>query len=229
MSEARETRAITTNSGIPWPSLLWLGLAISYLAASASGYHGIVLAVVGLMIGALVANSVTASSRYVAGLITVLVVSSACLYWSDSLIFIAYMPPIAGFAFMVFFFSRTLGHGSEPLITRIARKEHPDLPPEIAQYTRTLTWAWSGCFLFLLAAALLLAPFLPLHSWSRWMQGLGVALPVTLFLGEYAYRHHRLREHRHAALPVLILNSIAVIKEAAVKPVSLRPDSLQRH
>ena len=228
MSEAHEARAITTNSGISWLSLLWLGLAISYLAASASSYHGIALAVVGLMIGALVANSVTSSSRYVAGLITGLMLSSACLYWSDSLIFVAYMPPIAGFALMGFFFSRTLRYGSEPLITRIARKEHPDLPPEIAHYTRTLTWAWSGCFLILLAAALLLAPFLPLHSWSRWMQGLGVAMPVTLFLGEYVYRHHRLRKHRHASLAVLILNSIAVIKEAAVKPASLRPDSLQR-
>ncbi len=228
MSEARENRAITTDAGIPWPSLLWLGLAISYLAASASDCHAIALAVVGLMIGALVANLVAASSRYVAGLITGLVLSSACLYWADSLIFVAYMPPIAGFAFMAFFFSQTLRHGSEPLITRIARKEHPDLPPEIAHYTRTLTWAWSGCFVFLLAAALLFAPFLPLPSWSRWMQGLGIAVPVTLFLGEYVYRHRRLREHHHASLLVLILNSITVIKEAAVKPACLRPDSIQR-
>ena len=225
MSEARQTRAISPDPGVSWLSLLWLGLAISYLAASASGYRGIALAVVGLMIGAMVA----ASGRHVTGLIAGLVLSTACFYWSSSLSFAAYMPPIAGFAFMAFFFQRTLRFGSEPLITRVARKEHPDLPPEIARYTRILTWAWSGCFAFLLASALLLALVLPLHSWSRWVQGLGITVPVTLFLGEYVYRHRRLREHRHASLLILILNSIAVIKEAAVKPASFRPDVMQRH
>ncbi len=232
MSEARETRAISADPDSPELSLLWLVLAISYLAASASGYRGIALGVVGLMIGALVANSVAALGRRVTGLVSGLVLSSACLYWSDSLFFVVYMPPIAGFAFMAFFFQRTLWRGSEPLITRVARKEHPDLPTDIARYTRTLTWAWSGCFVFLLVAALALAPVLPLDSWSRWVQGLGVVVPATLFLGEYAYRCHRLRDHRHGSLLVLILNIIAVVKEAAAKPVPGKPGSpasINRH
>lgn len=211
-----------TDSGNPGLGVLWLGLAVSYLAATASGYRGIALAVVGLMIGAIVA----ASGRRVAGLMAGLAVSGACLYWSDSLLFVAYMPPLAGFAFMAFFFRRTLRHGSEPLITRVARKEHPDLPADIASYTRTLTWIWSGCFVFLLVAALVLAAILPLASWSRWVQGLGAGVPTTLFLGEYAYRHRRLRHHRHASLPILILNSISVIKETVLKPGS---GQLTRH
>ena len=78
------------------------------------------------------------------------------------------------------------------------------------------TWVW--CFVLLLVVALVLVPILPLDSWSRWVQGLAAAVPATLFLGEYAYRHHRLRAHRHASLPTLILNIIAVIKEAAIQP-----------
>ncbi len=225
MSEARETSPISANSGNPQLSGLWLALATGYLAASASGYRGIALGIVGLIIGAAVA----ASGRTVAGLVSGLVLSSACLYWSDSLVFVVYMPPIAGFAFMAFLFQRTLRRGSEPLITRVARKEHPDLPTDIARYTRTLTWAWSGCFVFLLVAAVALAPILPLDSWSRWVQGLGLVVPATLFLGEYAYRCRRMRDHSHGSLPVLILNIIAVVKDAAVKPTPGNPGDIKRH
>ena len=217
-SETPETSVIRADPAIPGLGALWLCLAVAYLAASASGHRGIALAVVGLMIGALMA----ASGRRMAGSVTGLALSSACLYWADSLLLVAYMPPIAGFAFMAFFFQRTLRRGSEPLITRVARKEHPDLPTEIERYTRTLTWVWSGCFASLLVAALVFAVLLPLDSWSRWMQGLGILVPATLFLGEYIYRHRRLPDHHHASLPVLVLNSIAVIKEAAVKPANGR-------
>lgn len=223
MSEARENRAISVDRGIP--GLLWLGLAVSYLTASASGYRGIALGVVGLMIGAVVA----ASGWRAAGLVAGLILSSAGFYWSDSLFIMVYLPPIAGFAFMAHFFQRTLRRGSEPLITRVARKEHPDLPLDIARYTRILTWTWSGCFLLLLVAALLLAPVLPLASWSRWVQGLGIVVPAALFLGEYIYRHHRLRDHRHGSLPVLIFNIIAVVKEAATSSAPASPANIERH
>ena len=229
MSAARETRPLSADPGSPQLSWLWVALAIGYLAASVSGYRGIAVGIVGLMIGALVANSVASSGWRWAGLVAGIVLSSACLYWSASLFFVVYMPPLAGFAFMAFFFQRTLRRGSEPLITRVARKEHPDLPTDIARYTRTLTWAWSWCFVLLLVASLALAPVLPLESWSRWVQGLAVAVPATLFLGEYVYRCHRMRGHRHVSLPVLILNIIAVVKEAAVRPAPGSPANTNRH
>ena len=224
MTEAHKTSATSPDRGIPRAgsgvaglTIVWPVLAISYLAASASGYRSVALTVVGLMIGVLVA----ASGHRLAGAILGLGLSSACLYWSNSLLFMAYLPPIAGFAFMAFFFQCTLRPGSEPLITRVARKEHPALPPEIARYTRTLTWIWVWCFVLMLVVALLLAPMLPLHSWSRWMQVMAAVVPATLFLGEYTYRHHHLRDHRHASLLTLMFNIITVIKEAAIKaPIS---------
>ncbi|MCK9381486.1 MAG: hypothetical protein M0P95_10535 [Sulfuritalea sp.] len=221
---APETREISANPGSPELTWFLVPLAIGYLAASVSGFRGLALGIVGVMIGAVVA----ASGRRVAGLLSGFVLSGAFLYWSDSLFFVVYVPPIAGFAFMAFFFQRTLWRGSEPLITRVARKEHPDMPADIARYTRTLTWAWSGCFVFLLVAALALAPVLPLDSWSRWVQGLAVVLPATLFLGEYIYRCQRMRNHRHGSLLILLLNVIAVVKEAAIKPTLRSPADSER-
>jgi uncharacterized membrane protein len=195
-------------------SLLWLALAAGYLAASASGQRAVAAGLVGLMIGALVAVSL----RSLIGLASGLALAGACLVWADSISFVVYAPPLAAFAFMAFFFGRTLRPGVEPLITRVARTEHPDLPLDMARYTRTLTRTWSLCFWLLFVAALLSAPVLTLDAWSRWVQGLGYLVPTTLFLGEYAYRHHRFREHRHDSIPRLVLSIVAVIREAAVKP-----------
>lgn len=219
MCEARDSRASRADVHIPGLALLWLALAAGYLAASASGHRAVALSVVGLMLGALVA----ATGRRAAGTVTGLVLAGACQYWSDSIAFFVYVPPLAAFAFMAFFFHRTLRRGAEPLITRVARAEHPDLPIEMARYTRTLTRAWSLCFVFLFLGALLSAPVLTLDSWSRWVHGLGYLVPTALFLGEYLYRHSRFRDHRHGSIPELILKIVAVFKEAAVKPHARSP------
>lgn len=195
-------------------ALAWLGLAAAYLAASAGGHRAAALGVVGLMIGALLA----ATGRPLAGLIAGLALAVTCLRWSDSIAFLVYAPPLAAFAFMALFFQRTLRPGAEPLITRVARKEHPDLPVDMARYARALTRVWSLCFAALFLAALLSAPLLPLDSWSRWVHGFGYTLPAALFLVEHAYRQRRFPDRRHGSLPVLILNIAAVIKEAAVSP-----------
>ena len=115
-----------------------------------------------------------------------------------------------------FFFYRTLRPGSVPLITRVARLEHPDLPADMARHARMLTWAWSLCFMLMFLVALVLAPLLPLDVWSRWVHGLGYALPAALFLGEYAYRHVRFRERHHGSLLVLIPNIVAASRDAAL-------------
>jgi uncharacterized membrane protein len=222
MPDTHENRANSAALSISYFGLLWLGLAAVYLAASTGGQRGVALGAVGLMAGALLASS----GKRVAGLLAGLALASACIYWQDSTILFAYVPPIAAFAFMAFFFHRTLRLDAEPIITRIARKEHPVLPMEIVRYTRTLTWMWALCFMLLLLVAVLLAPVLTLGAWARWVQGLGYAVPAILFLGEYIYRLRRFREYRHGSIPVLVLNTVAVIKEAAVKPYVR--DSLDR-
>jgi uncharacterized membrane protein len=192
--------------------MLWIVLAAGYLVASASGFRVAAMVAVSIMVGALV----VASGRTVAGCLAGAALIAACLYFSDSMQFIIYAPPLAAFAFMAFFFYRTLRPGSEPLITRVARREHPDLPPDMARYTRALTWSWTFCFVALFGVALLLAPVVAPDTWSRVVHGLGYVIPGTLFLGEYAYRHYRFRERSHGSLRVLIPNIIAVSREAAM-------------
>ncbi len=118
---------------------------------------------------------------------------------------------------MAFFFGRTLRAGSEPLINRIARKEHSELPADVERHTRWLTGAWSACFAALFLVALALAPWLPFEAWSRWVQGLGYAVPAALFLGEYVYRHYRFPNRPHGSLVVLVPNVLAVIREIAAE------------
>jgi uncharacterized membrane protein len=214
MRDARKTQSNAVNRHIPVLGLLWVALAAAYWGASASGQRTLALSVVGLMVGALVA----ASGRRLLGLVAGLTLAGACLHWSDSISLVVYAPPLAAFAFMAFFFQRTLRPGAEPLITRVARTEHPAMPMEIARYTRTLTRTWSLCFVFLFLVAALSAPVLTLDSWSRWVHGLGYLVPAALFLGEYVYRHYRFRNRRHHSIPELIRKIATVLREAAVKP-----------
>ncbi len=214
MSEVKPDRHARPQTRHPGMLVLWLVLAAAYLVASATGLRVLAIAIVGLMVGALLA----ASGRHLAGCIAGSTLLGVCFYFSDSLQFIIYAPPLAAFAFMAWFFHRTLRQGSEPLITRVARREDPDLTPDRARYTRTLTWIWTLCFMLLFLAALLLAPVLPLDAWSRWVHGLGYILPAALFLGEYAYRHYHFPDRKHGSLPALILNIVAVSKEAALSP-----------
>ena len=194
--------------------VLWIVLALGYLVASATGIRMLATSVVGVMIGALL----VASGRRVTGVAAAVTIVGLCVYFSESIQFIVYAPPLAAFAFMAYFFHRTLRPGSEPLITRVARMEHPDLPPDMARHARMLTWIWSLCFVLLFLVALVLAPLLELDVWSRWVHALGYIVPATLFLGEHVYRHARFRERQHGSLRVLIPNIVKVSRDAAVSP-----------
>ena len=186
MSEAKQVPNSTVPTRHPVLIVLWLVLALGYLVASAMGFRMLATSVVGLMIGALL----VASGRQVAGVTAAATVVGLCVYFAESVQFIVYAPPLAAFAFMAYFFYRTLRPGSEPLITRVARMEHPDLPQDMARH----------------------------ELWSRWVHALGYIVPGALFLGEHAYRHVRFRERQHGSLLVLIPNIVKVSRDAAVSP-----------
>ena len=202
---------------ISGPGIVWLGLSLAYLAASALGNRAAALAALGLMAGGLVA----ASGRRLAGSIAAIVLAAAAWRFADEVRVLVFIPPLAAFAFMAFFFGRTLRPGSEPLINRIARKEHPHLPPDMARHARWLTGVWTSCFVFLFAAALALAPLLSLQAWSQSVQLLGYVLPGALFLGEYVYRRRRFAGHAHGSLAVMVANVTAVIRESAMQSSAL--------
>src|SRR5471032_1144662 len=138
---------VTSISGL---GLLWLGLTVAYLASSALGHRAVALVVLGLMAGALVG----ARGRRLLGLAVGIALAAAAWRFADAVRVLVFIPPLAAFAFMAFFFGRTLSAGSEPLINRIARKEQPELPAGTARYARRLTGLWSACFVALFLVTL---------------------------------------------------------------------------
>ena len=202
---------------IPAFGLLWLALAVAYLGASALGDRAATLVVLALMAGTLVA----ASGQRVAGLLAALALAAAAWHFSGRVAFLVFVPPLAAFAFMAYFFGRTLRAGEEPLIQRIARKADPVLPADVARYTRALTVIWTVVFASLFLLALALAPLLAFASWSRWVNGLGYLVPAALFLGEYFHRKRRFPHRHRDPLSVMIPHVIAVMREMAIEP-SLR-------
>ncbi|QJR15721.1 AMP-binding protein [Usitatibacter palustris] len=128
---------------------------------------------------------------------------------------LAYLPPLAGFAFMAAVFASTLRAGSEPLVTRVARREHPRLPDELRSYTRSLTATWAAMFVALLIVGIVLAFATPFPAWARGIQALAVVVPAILFLGEHRYRCARFPQYTHASPLRLFLNIVAVMKDFA--------------
>lgn len=206
-----ETRSPGKRFAIP-VAIAWCAVVSGYLAASATGQRG-----AALVLAAAIAGAITAAAGWPrTGIVLALALAAAGLQWPGAIAFLGYVPPFAAFAFMGWFFSRTLRAGKEPLITQVARREHPDLPAELARYTRRLTIAWVACFASLFGAALILVPLLTYEEWSRWVQGLGYVLPLALLLGEYAYRRVALRSYPHAGLPTLLRNIAVVMKGEAL-------------
>lgn len=97
-------------------------------------------------------------------------------------------------------FQATLRQGSEPLITRIARRAREDepLPDALVIYTRRLTAAWAGLFLLLALNAALLAAFASTRTVLLFANTLNYVAMALFFVGEYLYRRYRYRGYRHS-------------------------------
>ena len=93
----------------------------------------------------------------------------------------------AAYLFMLWYFGRTLARGSEPAITRFARRVHGALPPAMELFTRRLTIAWCIFFTVQLMASALLLAFSPLGAWSLFINVLNLPMLVVMFVGQLAY------------------------------------------
>lgn len=101
---------------------------------------------------------------------------------------------------LLWLFGRTLRHGKEPLVTRLARRVHGTLPLELAAYTRRLTLAWCVFFASQLFISALLFKFASLDIWSLFINVLNFPLLALMFIGEYVYRVIRHRGFPHASI-----------------------------
>ena len=97
-------------------------------------------------------------------------------------------------------FGRTLLAGHEPLVTRLARLVHKELPPPIARYTRHVTVAWALFFAGMGVLAVLLYAFAPRAAWSAFINLLTVPCIVAMFVIEYIVRRLRFPWFGHASI-----------------------------
>jgi len=110
------------------------------------------------------------------------------------------VPHAAIYCFLLWLFGHTLLHDSEPLITRVARRVHGVLTPEIEAYTRRVTQAWCCFFAAQIIVSGLLLAFAPLEIWSLFAGVLNFPLVVLMFLGEYLYRVMRYPDHPRTSI-----------------------------
>ena len=129
-------------------------------------------------------------------------------YWNGSLQWGAAMatglPHAAANGLLLWWFGRTLRDGSEPLVTRVARRVHGSLPAPIVSYTRKVTIAWCAFFAVQIAVSAVLFLLAPLETWSLFVNVLNLPLVVLMFSGEYLVRVTSHPEHPRASLAATV-------------------------
>jgi len=97
-------------------------------------------------------------------------------------------------------FGRTLARGREPLVTRLARSVHGELPPPIDRYTRVVTLAWALFFVAMGTCAILLYALAPRLAWSTFVNLLTLPCVGAMFAIEYGVRRVRFPWFRHVSV-----------------------------
>jgi uncharacterized membrane protein len=130
------------------------------------------------------------------------------------------IPHAAVYLMLLWIFATTLMPGRQPLVTRLARRVHGALPPEMEAYTRWVTIAWCVFFGAQVVTSGLLLRFASLNAWSLFVNVLSFPLVALMFVVEYGYRIVRYRNFAHASLEQTIR---AFIDDAAqAKGVKIR-------
>lgn len=114
------------------------------------------------------------------------------------------VPHAAAYLFLLWLFARTLRGGQDPLVSRVARRVHGTLAPEMEAYTRRVTLAWCVFFAGQVAVSVLLLAFAPLEAWSLFVNVLNVPLLALMFTAEYLYRVTHYPDHPRATLPGML-------------------------
>lgn len=113
--------------------------------------------------------------------------------WSDRLFTLRFYPVIANTAVLLLF-SWSL-YSPPSLVERIARIQHPNLPPEGIVYTRRVTQVWCLFFVINGSIALVTALWGSFEIWSLYNGLIAYLLMGILFAGEYIVR---MKTQKHA-------------------------------
>lgn len=128
------------------------------------------------------------------------------------------IPHAAAYLFMLWLFGRTLRHGREPFVTRLARRARGGaLSPNMERYTRNLTFAWCVFFAAQLVTSALLLKLGSLEAWSLFINVLNLPLLAAMFTGDYVYRMIRYRDSPQASI-VAALQAYAKERASSLLP-----------
>jgi uncharacterized membrane protein len=112
--------------------------------------------------------------------------------WNNDFVTLRFYPALVN-GVMLLVFSWSLW--SPPsLIERVARIQHPDLPPEGIRYTRRVTQVWCGFFIINGGIALATALWCSVEIWSLYNGLIAYLLIGALFAAEYVVR---MRTQKH--------------------------------
>lgn len=106
--------------------------------------------------------------------------------WSNNPVSLRFYPALVSGVLLVIFSWSLLSGPS--LIERLARIQHPDLPPEGVIYTRHVTQVWCGFFVVNGFAALATALWSSFEVWSLYNGLIAYLLVGILLGGEYLVR-----------------------------------------
>ena len=106
--------------------------------------------------------------------------------WRNNLVSLQFYPAlVSGVMLVIFLWSL---HSPPSLIERLARLQHPDLPPEGVIYTRRVTLVWCGFFIVNGGIALATALWGSFEVWSLYNGLIAYLLMGILLGGEYVVR-----------------------------------------
>ena len=105
-----------------------------------------------------------------------------------------FIPSIAINVFLTLMVLASLRKTSVPFLERFYRLEHTaDLPLEVRQQTRLMTWIWGLFFAVMASLSLLLALLAPLEIWSLFANILYFVFLIALVVTMHTYLYLRLR------------------------------------
>lgn len=110
----------------------------------------------------------------------------AAMAWADSAAWLRAYPVLIN-AMLLTVFATSLRYGP-PVIERLARLRHPDLPPQGVRYTRRVTQIWTCFFLVNGTIAALLGLWGPWSWWTGYNGCISYVLMGLLMAGEWALR-----------------------------------------
>ncbi len=181
-------------------ALLWISYPLLVHAAVLTGRSELQAAALGWLVILLLLPAMRTGNRkaWAAAAAGVTLAAMAPAF-GLALVFL-YIPPIAINLMLFGVFSHSLRADRTPVVTATARAIRGELSPTLVDYTRKVTWMWSGLFLLMAALSLGLAVFASAVMWSTFTNFLNYVIVGCVFIGEFLMRRWLLPQEKHTGV-----------------------------